>query len=316
MAEATLPNRAAADRDQTFPLVAFGALVAALVYAYWPMLELTSRVWSSSGQYSHGWLVPLFSAALLWFRREEIGEVKAWERWCGAALLGGALLARVLLASWTIITMNMYTFVPALLGAAMLVGGWRCLKWAGPPLAFLIFMFPLPTRAEQALLNPLQAVATDAGTYALQTLGIETYSEGNVITVGPAEVKMNVIEQCSGLRMLTIFLALSVAMTMVATRHWWENIVILASAVPIALLVNVIRITVTGVLYVVWSEEVAQKVFHDLAGWIMMPMALGLLYVELQILSHLVIEEGPVALSKVGFGPQVPVPQSHSPAAR
>jgi exosortase/archaeosortase family protein len=86
--------------------------------------------------------------------------------------------------------------------------------------------------------------------------------------------------------------ALAVAITLVTDRPLWERFVIVLSAVPIALVVNIIRITVTGILHMYTSSELADLVFHDLAGWFMMPMALGLLYVEFQILSHLLIEEG------------------------
>jgi exosortase/archaeosortase family protein len=115
---------------------------------------------------------------------------------------------------------------------------------------------------------------------------------------------MGVVEQCSGLRMLTIFVALSVAITLVTQRPLWERIVIVVSAVPIALAVNIVRITVTGILHLTVGQELADKVFHDLAGWVMMPMALGMMYVEFQLLSHMIIEDshkGPIA---IGAGAQ------------
>jgi exosortase/archaeosortase family protein len=105
--------------------------------------------------------------------------------------------------------------------------------------------------------------------------------------------------------MLTIFVALAVAITLVTDRPMWERLVIVASAVPIAVLVNIIRITITGVLHLTVGTEVADKVFHDLAGWVMMPMALGFMYVEFQILSNLVIDEGPTGPVRFGMG--VPV---------
>ena len=86
-------------------------------------------------------------------------------------------------------------------------------------------------------------------------------------------------------------MALAVAITFVTTRPWWERIVIVISAIPIAVAVNITRITVTGVLYLTVDHEIAEFVFHDFAGWLMMPLALGLLYLEVQILSHLFIEE-------------------------
>ena len=109
------------------------------------------------------------------------------------------------------------------------------------------------------------------------------------------QTPMNVVDQCSGLRMLTIFIALAVAIVMISThRPWWERILILASSVPIALLVNCIRITLTGVLYnLQYDEKIVNQIFHDFAGLIMMPLALGFLFLEMQILSRLVIEEEP-----------------------
>jgi exosortase/archaeosortase family protein len=91
--------------------------------------------------------------------------------------------------------------------------------------------------------------------------------------------------------MLTIFIALSVALVLVGRRDWWENAAIIASAVPIALAVNSIRITVTALLYQVSSSEIADMVFHDLAGWVMMPMALCMLFMEQKVLTHLVTLE-------------------------
>ena len=103
-----------------------------------------------------------------------------------------------------------------------------------------------------------------------------------------------------------MMVALSVAFTLVTNRPLWERIVIVASSVPIALAVNIIRITVTGIMHMTVGPELANKIFHDLAGWVMMPMALGFLYLEFQILTHLFIEEdlGPMSIG-LGGGPKV-----------
>ena len=86
-------------------------------------------------------------------------------------------------------------------------------------------------------------------------------------------------------------MALSVAMVMLGERAWWENLVIVGSAIPIALTVNSIRITVTGLLYQEADSKVAEMVFHDLAGWVMMPMALAMMFLLQQILAHLFVTE-------------------------
>jgi exosortase len=276
--------------DQVVPWATLIALLGLLVYVYWNSLDSrgAKQFWDNP-KYSHGWLVPIFTVILLWMRHEPFGPVTAVARWAGVALLSAGLGLRLGATFFSSHVPEMVSFVPAVAGVFLLVGGWKMLRWAGPAVAFLIFMFPLPGFLDARLLAPLQKIATMASTYALQTIGIPSYSEGNRIVIG--EVQLGVVEACSGLRMLTIFVALAVAITLVTDRPIWERIVIVLSAVPIALAVNITRITVTGILHLTAGPELADMVFHDLAGWFMMPMALGLLYVEFQILSHLLIEE-------------------------
>ena len=80
-----------------------------------------------------------------------------------------------------------------------------------------------------------------------------------------------------------IFFALSTAVVIVIRRPWYEKVLILLSAIPIALIVNIIRITVTGVMHKTVGHEIADRVFHDLAGWLMMPLALALVWLELRL---------------------------------
>ena len=277
--------------DQVVPWAILVALLGILIYVYWNSLDYrgAQRFWENP-KYSHGWLVPIFTVILLWMRYEPFEKVTIGARWAGVGLLSAGLGMRLGATYFPNHVPEMVSFVPAVAGAFLLVGGWKTLRWAGPAVAFLVFMFPLPGFLDAGLLSPLQKIATMASTYVLQTIGIPSYSEGNRIVIG--EVQLGVVEACSGLRMLTIFVALAVAITLVTDRPMWERMVIVLSAVPIALAVNIVRITVTGILHLTAGPELADMVFHDLAGWFMMPMALGLLYVEFQILSHLLIEEG------------------------
>jgi exosortase/archaeosortase family protein len=112
-------------------------------------------------------------------------------------------------------------------------------------------------------------------------------------------------EACSGLRMLVVFFALSTAMVLLVERHWIDRAVILASSIPIALASNVVRITGTGIMYEAGYSEMANHFFHDAAGWLMMPIALGMLWLELWVLSKLFIDI-----------PAPPVPRARPAAAR
>ena len=222
-------------------------------------------------KYSHGWLVPVFTLILLWIRYEPFGLVAPSARWAGVGLLSSGLGIRLLATYFPSHVFEMDSFVLSVAGVFLLVGGWKMLRWAGPAVAFLIFMFPLPGVLDSKLLVPLQKLATTASTYCLQTIGIPAYAEGNRIVI--SEVQLGVVEACSGLRMLTIFVALSVAITLVTDRPLWERVVIVASSIPIALTANIARITVTGILHLTVGPEWVDKVFHDLDGWMMMPLA-------------------------------------------
>jgi exosortase len=175
------------------------------------------------------------------------------------------------------------------------------LIWAGPALAFLAFMFPLPHVLETTLLMKLQTWATQMSTYVLQTMGVAAARSGNVISIDSLS-DLTVAEACSGLRMLTIFCAMSVALAMIIDRPWWDRLIILVTAIPIALVSNVVRIVTTGLLFLAFGQDTPwlSTLIHDWAGFAMMPVGLGLLWVELALLSRLTIpvESGDF----VGFG--------------
>jgi len=274
--------------------------MAILVVAYWNALSATAAAWDSP-QYSHGYLVPLFAAVLLWLRREPFDEVPLSHRWWGVGLLSAGILMRLWGTHSVLFTIDKVSFIPCLLGVFVMVGGLRTLKWAGLPLVFLVFMYPLPRLLVDGLLRPLQSWATGSSLFALQTLGVEAYREGNRIVLD--KVQMGVVDACSGLRMLTIFLALSAALAMIMTmRPWWERLIIFFSAVPIALISNAARITLTGLLYNVGvKQEIADKLFHTGAGYFMMPVAMGLLFLEVQILTRLFVESAPGEAVPVSF---------------
>jgi exosortase len=131
----------------------------------------------------------------------------------------------------------------------------------------------------------------------LQTLGLMAFAEGNVIQLN--EARIGVVEACSGLSMLMTFIALSTAMAMVVKRPLLDRIVLVASSIPVALAANVARIVITGALHEMVGGHAATTFYHDLAGWIMMPLALVLYWIEITLFSGILVEnkhEAPSAL--------------------
>jgi exosortase len=292
------------DPSQLTPLMLLGGLLVLLVVAYWDMFALIYAAWfGHDSLYAHGWIVPLVALGVLWLRWEPFGPVPTSERWIGFALLAFGLTARLVAAKWSINPVDRLSFLPCIFGAFMLVGGLQVIRWAWPALAFLVFMFPLPSALEIAILNRLQRVATISSTFVLQTLGVPAFRTGNLITIPGMSQPMNVAEGCAGLRMATIFVALAVAMVFIIERPWWDKFVILLSAIPIAIFVNIVRITATGLLFMLVGQQnhSVHKIMHDWAGLlIMMPLAMAMLWLELQILERLTIPVDTVQLRPVG----------------
>lgn len=295
------------DPSQRMPLLILGGLVALLVVAYLDMFALTSAAWSDP-LYSHGWIIPAFAVWLMWMRWEPFGPVPSMERWAGLGLLVAGLAFRLVATYYSSNPLERLSFLPAIFGVFMLVGGFNTIRWAGPALGFLIFMFPLPSIIERTVHLRLQTLASMCSTFVLQTLGLAAFRHGNVINISGTDLL--VADACSGLRMLTIFCALAVAMVFLIERPWWDKFIILLSAIPIALIVNIIRISVTGILYslVGHDNELVQKMAHDWAGYFMMPLALGILWLELQILERLTIPVETAQVRPVGAGRGAAVP--------
>jgi exosortase len=277
------------------PLAILTGLLVLLCYSYFNSLSgLWLNYWNSD-QYSHGYIVPVLAGVLLWLRWDPtlpttMSHIATSARLWGGLLLALGLALRLAAAHMGMETPDMISFIPCLAGVLLMAGGWSLFRWVAPVVLFLCFMFPLPHRIEQAILMPLKDFATLCSYYLLQATGFEAYREGNIIFI--SGIPMGVVDACSGLRMLTVFLALCAAVAMIIQRPLWERIAIFLSAVPIAIAVNVLRITSTGMAYHFSGAESdwVHYIFHDNAGLMMMPLAMLLLYLEITLLGMFFLE--------------------------
>lgn len=267
------------------------ALLALLVGTHWETFRHMVDRWTHDPQYSHGFVVPVFALVVLWSRREMLQRLNWKPAWLGLGLLAIGLTIRCIAVQSDIEPLDALSLLPTVFGLALLVGGWSALSWSWPALAFMAFMMPLPFTIESALALPLRRIATEMSTYSLQTLGCPANAEGNIILI--EDIRLGVEEACSGLGMLMTFFALATALAMSVNAPLHDRLILIASAIPIAVFVNVVRITATGVAYHLGGKDspLAQMIYHDLAGWLMMPMALGLLWLELKFLAHLFVAE-------------------------
>jgi exosortase len=263
-------------------------LIGAVILAsyFGTLAHLVGR-WSREPDYSHGFLVPIIAAWLLWRRRDLLSLVPSpvHGRWLGPVILLVSCLLRVFSVYFDFVLADAVALVVCIAGVPALMGGYSGIRWSWPGIVALLFMVPLPGIVAGRLSGPLQHLATVCSTFALQTLGVPAIASGNVIWLSHG--KIGVVEACSGLRMLMMFGAVTMAAVFVLKLSPWEKITILLSSVAIAIVANVIRITATGVAHELVGPELAAKIFHDLAGWIMMPLAILMLGLEVVLLAKL-----------------------------
>jgi exosortase len=282
-----------------------------LGWTYWNTLVPLVRIWTLDPQYSHGYLVPIFALVLLLFRRDRLAGQQLQPSWWAIPFVLGGILLRLAGAYYYLTWLDHVSLLPILCGFCLAIGGRPILNWAWPGIAFLMFMIPLPGRLQSVLSDPLQRIATIGSTNVVQTLGFFAQSEGNVILLSNTE--LGVVDACKGLHMLVVFFALSTGVAILTPRAWYQRLLIVASAIPIALSCNIIRITATAILYETTNEGLADWVFHDVAGWLMIPLALAFLGLEFWILSRLFVPK--TELATAAWGPERLNPR-RSPALR
>jgi exosortase len=305
------------------PFAPLAVVVGILTWVFWPTFGELLHEWHANAQYSHGFLVPFFAAFLLYYRRDKLDVSAMKPSLWGLAVLGLGLGFRLWGAYFGYVSWGSISLIPTVMGLILTFGGWAAFRWAWPGALFLSFMIPLPYNTSLALAGPLQRLATIASTFVMQVLGLPAIAEGNVIYLNDHTI--GIVEACSGLSMLMVFFALSTAVVLVIQRHWIDRTIILLSAIPVALISNIIRVTITGILYNVGAGEMANYFFHEVAGWIMMPLALGMMWVELKVLQNLFIDVPvtarptavPAARSRkaVQARPAAPRPAAPRPAA-
>ncbi len=271
-----------------------------LVAAYWvPITDLIVYRWWNDPNWSHGWLVPLFSLYFLATQRARFSRVSARPSWVGLVVLLASLVAYF--GFLLVLPMGYprtFSIVPAIAGITLLLGGWRVLRLAWFPICYLALAVPLPDRYYFQITLPLRKVASAVASSLLAVItGAYTDASGVVIDyIHNGHVgQLNVEEACSGMRLIMAFVALGLAMAYLGERPIWQRIVMVLACVPIAIVCNIIRVTTTGCMHIYDHKEWASGTAHELLGLAMLPIALGMFAAVGYVMKHLLVEQAPAA---------------------
>lgn len=274
------------------------AIIAALFLAlYWYDITALVKTWKSDPSWTHGFLIPLFSLYLLHQKRNEVFSTPAKTSYL--AFIG--LIFTILLYIFNTVQLRFAYGGPlitlASLGAIVLFfNGWKRLYYLWMPICYLFFAIPIPARIYRELTYPLRIMASYSAAAILSLFpDLDAIASNIIIDVlykGQAlEPALNVAEACSGMRLLMAFVALGVAMAYLHDRPIWQRIILLLFTVPIAIVCNIVRVTITGCIYVFGNPEYAQGIYHDTLGLAMIGLAFFLYYLLAAFMEAIFIEE-------------------------
>ena len=264
----------------------FTAILTLLVgYLYSSVLAGLVYDWDNDPNYSHGFLVPFLSAYFLWERWTPMAKIAPTPNLLGIPLLLFGVLMLVIGTIGAELFTQRISLIVVISGLILIILGKNFLYHLSLPIAFLIFMIPLPAIVINTIAFPLQIFAAQTAAFCLFNLGIPVLREGNLITL--ATSTLEVAEACSGLRSLMALLALGSVYGYFSQRVMWKQWALVLISIPIAILANAFRVTGTGVLANYWGPEAAEGFYHTFEGWIVFVVAFVLLLLSGMLISRI-----------------------------
>jgi exosortase len=257
--------------DGRAPLVATGLVVTGLIWVYAPVLAGLVRQWSSDDNYSHGYFVIPLAAYFAWERREALRSAPRQPTAAGAALAAVSLLLFVAGTLGAELFLTRVSLVGVLAGSVLFVWGRAPFRLLLFPMAFLLLMIPLPAIVFNQIAFPLQLLASQVGETAIAAAGVPVLREGNVLHL-PART-LEVAEACSGIRSLVSLLMLAIVLGCFTEPRMPARVLLVAAAVPIAILANAARVAGTGLVAEWVSPAAADGFFHSFSGWLIFIVA-------------------------------------------
>jgi exosortase len=265
--------------QETFRNRSFWVQVALLTllggFLYYHILARLVVDWWNDPNFSHGFLVPVFSAFVVWQKRKKIASLPVEPSWFGAVVVAGAmaiLVVGVLGAEFFLSRTSLLFLI-----AGLVIGflGWRHFRAVFFPWAFLFFMIPIPAILFNQIAFPLQFLAAKLGSSLLTTCGIPVLRTGNIIEL--PTMSLEVAEACSGIRSLMSLGALAVIYGYLLETRKLPRVLLALAAIPIAVAANALRIMGTGLLAYFWSPDKAEGFFHEFSGWVIFVASILLL---------------------------------------
>lgn len=232
--------------------------------------------WSNNANFSHGFLIPFVAAYMVWHKKETLKtiDIKSSPAGLGVILFGMLCYLAGNIGSELFVMRS--SMLITISGMVIYLFGFQMFKAVLVPIFYLIIMIPIPAIIWNKIAFPLQLFAANLSSDMVRLLGIPVLRDGNILHL--ANTSLEVVDACSGIRSLTSLLALSGAFAFIAPLGNFKKWILFFSAIPIAVVVNIARLTITAVMATYMGAEAAQGFLHEMSGIFVFAVALALVY--------------------------------------
>jgi exosortase len=257
--------------------LALGSTVICLLIAavYYPVLVKLVIDWQSQDN-SHGFLVPLFAAYLVWEKRKTLRGTMISPCWSGIAVIALGLVVLLLGVYGSELFLSRVSLIIVLAGLVLCFGGRQLLKELRFALLVLLLAIPIPAIVFNQITFPLQILASKLASAMLPLFGVPVLREGNVIEL--PLMNLEVAEACSGIRSLMSLFTLAIFYGYFLEKSNLRRVGLVLASIPIAIAANAVRILGTGLCVQYWDPDKALGFFHEFSGWVIFLVSLVCLY--------------------------------------
>jgi exosortase len=248
----------------------------AVVLLYFPVLRVLVQQWWDDPNYSHGFLVPVFCAYVLWERRRELSELAPRPTSAGLVVLLGSIAVLFLGSLGAELFLARVSLLGVIVGLLLFLHGWPIVKRMAFPLAALLLMIPIPGVIYYQLVFPLQLFASKLAAAALQASHImPVFREGNILVLPSS--RLEVAEACSGIRSLMSLLTIAIIYGYLSENRTWLRWLLCLLIVPIAVLSNSARVIFAAIGSEYIGMSAVEGTSHFLSGIFLFLVAIMML---------------------------------------
>lgn len=256
-------------------MIQLGLILGLFMLLYYPICTDMFIDWGADEEYSHGYLIPVVAGYMIWTLRKDLKQIEPAPSNLGLILIFLGLCQAVAARVGSELFLQRTSMIVVAFGISLFLMGAKFTKQISFPLAYLLLMIPIPAIIWNKFAFPMKLFASYVTAHIIQAIGIPILREGNILNLG--DITLEVADACSGLRYLTSLFALSAALVFLTTNTRVKKWLLFFSAVPIAILANVLRLTITAVLASQYGQKAIEGFLHDFCGWLVFLVAIAML---------------------------------------